>query len=123
MNDNNVPLRDEGTPEQKNLVIPAKASKAYHFTLYAIWIVEVFLFFRFILKLGGANAENIFATFVYGVTHILVFPFETLFNTAPAENNRIFEGSTIFAMIVYAIILWSIAKFIIIKESKPSRNV
>lgn len=115
----NVPLRDEGTPEQKHLVIPARANKTYHFTLYALWIIEVVLFFRFLLKLFGANAENIFARGLYGLTHVLVLPFQTLFRTAPSNGDRVFEGSTIFAMVVYAIFVWSVAKFILIKESRP----
>ncbi len=117
-----VPLKEEGFPEQKTLVIPVRANRAYHYTLYALWIIEVILAFRFLLKLFGANAENIFAKTIYGVSYVLVYPFQTLFGASPSNGERVLEGSTLFAMVVYAIVLWSIAKFILIKESKPSRD-
>ncbi len=120
----NIPLGNQGTPDQKDLVISAKAGKTYHFAFYALWIIEILLTFRIILKLFGANPSNIFAEVIYGATYLLVLPFRTIFapvaSTTPGVQ-RVFETSTLFAMFVYVVVIWSVAKFILIKESKPQR--
>lgn len=114
-----VPL----SPQEKDMVIPHKVNKTYQFTFYALWIIELSLAFRLLLKLLGANPENVFTMFVYGATYLLVLPFRTIFpsvvSQGPEAVHRAFETSTLFAMIVYAVFVWCIARFIIIKESKP----
>jgi hypothetical protein len=104
--------------------ISLRAHRAYRSVFYGLWIIEVFLAFRFLLKLLGANPSNLFAKFIYGMTGILMFPFRTLFSDPvfPMEEGMIpslFEPSTLFAMIVYAVIAWTIARFIILSASKP----
>ena len=42
-------------------------------------IIEVILGFRLVLKLLGANAENIFVKFIYGVSQVFVGVFQGIF--------------------------------------------
>lgn len=66
--------------------------------------VEVILGLRFALKLFGANAANGFVGWVYEMSDALLDPFRGVFPTRVFENQYVIEFSTLFAMIVYAII-------------------
>ncbi len=122
----NLPLRDEGVPDRADMVVPVRAGKAYHFAFFALWIIEILLFFRLVLKLLGANPDNVFALLIYGSTYILVLPFKSIFpsvvSTAQEPVKKVFETSTLFGMMVYVIIVWVVAKFIILKESRPHQD-
>jgi len=67
-------------------------------------LVEGFLGFRFLLKLFGANAENGFVSWIYDMSAVLLEPFRGIFPAQVFENRYVLEFSTLFAMLVYAII-------------------
>jgi uncharacterized protein YggT (Ycf19 family) len=67
-------------------------------------IVEAFLALRFLLKLFGANATAPFVHWVYNMSDALLQPFRGIFPTTVVQNRYVLEFSTIFAMVVYAII-------------------
>lgn len=69
-----------------------------------IGLVQLFLGLRFILKLFGANAENAFVNWVYEMSGVLLEPFRGIFPIRVYENAYIFEFSTLFAMLMYAIL-------------------
>lgn len=76
-------------------------------------IIEVILAFRLVLKLLGANAENIFVKFIYGVSQVFVGVFQGIFTDASTEGletTAVFEPGTVIAMIVIAIIAWIVMK-------------
>ncbi len=78
-------------------------------------IIEIILAFRLVLKLLGANAENIFVKFIYGVSQVFVGVFQGIFSDASTEGietTAIFEPGTVIAMIVIAIIAWIVMKLI-----------
>lgn len=79
---------------------------------YVLGVVEVFMAFRFVLKLLGANAEAGFTSFIYGVTYPFVAPFLTVFKITRVEG-VIFEWTTLLAMLVYAIIGMAIVKIFV----------
>lgn len=104
--------------------ISLRAHRAYRSVFYVVWVLEIFLAFRFLLKLLAANPGNIFAKLVYGVTYLFMLPFTTLFfpsAPAPADGTmpRVFESAALMAMIVYAVLAWGIARFIVLSSSKP----
>lgn len=66
--------------------------------------VEVILGLRFVLKLFGANATNGFVGWVYEMSGVLLEPFRGIFSTQVFENQYVLEFSTLFAMLIYAII-------------------
>lgn len=74
-------------------------------------ILLAFLGLRFVLLLLGANPEAPFAAFVYGATDLFVAPFQGLFGE-PQFNGMVFEGSTLIAIVVYALFTWAILKLL-----------
>ncbi len=73
--------------------------------IYVVFsLVELFLGLRFILKLFGANAGNAFVGWLYNMSSVLLEPFRGIFPTTVFENKFVFEFSTLFAIVMYAII-------------------
>ncbi len=68
-------------------------------------LVELFLGLRLLLKLFGANAGNGFVEWVYETSNVLLDPFRGIFPTQVFKSTFVLELSTIFAMIVYAVIV------------------
>ena len=75
--------------------------------------VGVILGLRFVLKLFGANADNGFVSWVYEMSGVLLEPFRGIFPARVFENQYVLEFSTLFALIMYAILglllIWVIA--------------
>lgn len=69
-----------------------------------IGVVEGFLGLRFILKLFTANSNNAFVSWVYDMSDALLDPFRSVFPVRTFENQYVLEFSTLFAMLVYAIV-------------------
>lgn len=95
---------------------------ALHKVIQAIWLLvgffEVMLAIRFLLRVLGANPANPFATFTYGLTNPLTWPFATLFGT-PQAGVAAFEWSTIFAMVMYWLIGWLVTKLLALIWDRP----
>ena len=83
---------------------------------YIFGILEILLTFRFALKLLGANSYAGFTSFIYGVTHIFVSLFISVFRVTYAEGS-IFEWTTILAMLVYWIIAIGIIKLFLMGKT------
>lgn len=66
--------------------------------------VEAILGLRFILKLFGANENAGFVSWVYEMSSGLLDPFRGIFTTRVFENRYVLEFSTLFAMLIYALI-------------------
>lgn len=82
---------------------------------YAIAIVEVLLFFRFILKILGANPGSAFVNFIYSLSSIFEFPFRGIFPTEVQPGlvtKSVLEPSSIVAMFVYGVIAVGIEELI-----------
>lgn len=77
-----------------------------------IAIVEIFLGLRFLLKLLGANPGAPFVAWVYDMTTPLLTPFRDIFPSPVLKRGYILEFSTLFAVVIYAIIGWLIVEFI-----------
>lgn len=67
-------------------------------------IVEGFLGLRFLLKLFGANSSTGFVGWIYEMSDPLLAPFRGIFPTEVFENSFVIEFSTLFAMLMYAIL-------------------
>lgn len=67
-------------------------------------IVEGFLGVRFLLKLFGASVSSGFVQWVYSMSDTLLQPFRGVFPASVFENQYVLEFSTIFAMLMYAIL-------------------
>ena len=87
-----------------------------------LWLVfgllEGLLALRFFFKLIGANPENAFASFLYGLTDLFLIPFADL--TSPlAANGMVLEISTLLAMGIFALVGWAIERLIYVIFYRP----
>ncbi|MDO8625844.1 MAG: YggT family protein [Candidatus Magasanikbacteria bacterium] len=83
---------------------------------YLVGIIEIFLGFRFLLKLFGANAGAGFTNFIYVATEPLALPFSTVFRLSRIEGS-LFEWTTLLAMAVYGLIGWGIVKLLLMGKT------
>ncbi|MEA5511169.1 YggT family protein [Crocosphaera sp. UHCC 0190] len=70
---------------------------------FLVAALESLLALRFILKLAGANPDNLFAQVIYGWSNPFIYPFNNLFGE-PAVSGNIIEFNTIAAMIIYGLL-------------------
>ena len=54
---------------------------------FILGVIEVFLLFRLILKLLGANPTSGFVNFVYGVSGFFSAPFRAIFSTTTTNGD------------------------------------
>lgn len=82
---------------------------------FVLGVIEVFLLFRLLLKLLGANPASGFVNFVYDISGIFVAPFNAIFSSTTTEGDvttGVFEPATLVAAIVYAVLAWGIVKLV-----------
>jgi len=95
-------------------------STAANIVWYVLGIVEVFIGFRFVLKLLGANPSSGFVDFIYSITGILTAPFDNIFGVASTTTGTVrsvFEPSILVAAAVYALVGWGIVKLLSINRT------
>lgn len=66
-------------------------------------ILEAMIGFRIFLRLIGANPANWFTAFVYQLTDIFLWPFQTII-TNPSVQGFVLEISSLIGMLVYALV-------------------
>lgn len=74
---------------------------------------------RVILQLVGVNAENAFASFIYGLSTPFVAMFASLMQNPTLGGASVLEITTLIAMLVWAIVAWLAARFIWLVMSRP----
>lgn len=84
---------------------------------YVLGIIEVFLAFRFVFRLLGANPEAGFSSFIYGITYIFAIPFLSVFKSSQPVSGSVFEWTTLLAMFVYWIIALGIIKLFLMGKT------
>lgn len=77
-----------------------------------VLIVEVALGLRLILKLFGANPQAGFVAWVYETTLPLLAPFMGAFPSPTIEGGFVLEFTTLFAMIIYALVAYLIQELL-----------
>ena len=113
----------EGVEERQAEVATAvfTIGKLNDFLQWLTVVLEIALSLRFVLKLIGANSANPFAGFLYALTGTVLYPFATIVPSASIRPpDQAFEGSTLFAMLVYWLIyFYVIRRFLRILISNP----
>lgn len=71
-------------------------------------VLEVILLLRFFFRLLGANQGSDFVLFLYSLSHVVVAPFNGIFNDQTLGSSSVLEVSTLIAMMVLALIVWGI---------------
>lgn len=100
---------------------PVWSATGVRIVTYIFGVVEVFLALRLLLKLLAANTGSLFIKFIYGVTDVLVMPFDSIFKSASVSDiatKSVLEPGTLVAMVVYALIAWGLVKLIMIFRRK-----
>lgn len=114
----NTTIQDsESTPVMQNIQTETHSSQAaVHPAKRIVGVifsaVEIILGLRFIFKLLGANAENSFITFLYGVTGFFVKIFEGIFSqvTVNESSGAVFEPATLLAMLIIGLLALVVLK-------------
>ncbi len=83
---------------------------------YIVGILEILLAFRFFLKLLAANPSAGFTNFIYKVTYAFAAPFLNVFRVTAIEG-KVFEWTTLLAMLVYYIIAIGIIRLFLMGKS------
>ena len=93
--------------------------KATQIILLSFSILEILIALRIVLKLIGANADNPTVALIYGFTSLFLIPFAGLIKS-PEINGMVLETSSIFAIVIYALIAVAFEKLIWVMSSRPS---
>jgi YGGT family protein len=72
-------------------------------------VLEALIALRIGLKLIGANPESPIVALIYGLTFMFLFPFEGLV-ASPTVGGMVLEISSMFAMLIYALIAWVVER-------------
>jgi hypothetical protein len=106
-------------PEREQRIFTFKATQL-------IWllfgILEAVIALRIGLKLIGANPDSSIVALIYGFTHLFLFPFAGLVSS-PTAGNMVLELSSMFAMLIYALIAWAVERTVWLIFYRPSGPV
>ena len=83
-------------------------TRALIFTVFGL--AEIFLLFRFVLKLFSANDNVLFVQWVYEISQPLLTPFIGMFPAPNFGGGFIIEFTTLFALLIFGI-----AKYLILE--------
>ncbi len=95
-------------PEREQRIFTFKATQLIWFLL---GVLEILFALRILLKLIAANPSSPVAYYIYAITGFFLAPFAGLTPT-PHAGAAVLEISTLFAMVIYALIAWAIERII-----------
>jgi len=105
---------------------PATQSQTVEYLIYFFFgLIEILLTFRLVLKMAGASLASGFVRAIYGVTGILILPFDGIFRrfaTQGLETTSILEPSSLVALAVYAVIAWGIVRLVRISSGEKQAD-
>jgi hypothetical protein len=116
-NDNRISevRTSQSEPEREQRILTFKATQL-------VWLVfgvlEVLIALRIGLKMIGANTDSPIVALIYGFTYMFLFPFEGMTAT-PAAGGMVLELSSLFAMVIYALIAWAIERTVWVLFYRP----
>ena len=125
-----VRVHEHGSSEYVEHVVedPAAAQRSFTYQVTGLlWLLlgalESLLGLRLILKLMAANPANAFASFIYSLSDLFVWPFVGL-TVTPSAFGIVVEIHTIIAMVVYAMLGWLfISLFSLLLYRRRERSV
>jgi len=92
--------------------------KATQIILWCFSILETMIALRIVLKLIGANPGSFIVNLIYGITSPFLIPFAGVIRS-PAADAMVLEISSIFAIVIYALIAVAFEKLIWVIVSRP----
>jgi hypothetical protein len=120
-NDNRVSevRTSQKEPERERRIFTFKATQL-------VWllfgILEALIALRIGLMLIGANPASPIVALIYGFTNLFLFPFTGLIGS-PTTGNMVLELSSVFAMLIYALIAWAIERTVWLIFYRPRSPV
>jgi len=85
-------------------------------------ILEGMIALRIALKLIGANPDSPIVALIYAFTALFLVPFTGLI-ASPVAGNMVLELSSMFAMLIYALIGWTIERIVWLIFYRPRTSV
>jgi hypothetical protein len=79
-------------------------------------VIMGLLAIRFILSLLGANRNNAFADLIYTLSYPFAAPFFGLFGYDVSYGRARFEGETLVAIAVFALLAWLVARIVTLRS-------
>ncbi len=95
-------------PELERRIFTFKATQAIWLLL---GLLEALIVLRIGLKLIGANPASPIVALIYGFSNLFLFPFTGLVGS-PTAGNMVLELSSLFAMLIYALIAWAVERIV-----------
>jgi hypothetical protein len=102
-------------PDREQRIFTFKATQLIWLLL---GILEALIALRIGLMLIGANPDSPIVAMIYGFTSLFLFPFTNLINS-PTVGNLVLELSSIFAMLIYALIAWAAERVVWLVFYRP----
>ena len=106
-------------PRDDAFTVKFAIGKLNDYLQWFLMVMETILALRFVLKMFGANPENLFASFVFALTDILLAPFTGIVPPISIHPNQAFEIATLIAMAVYFLLFYALKRFLRILISSP----
>lgn len=106
-------------PREDAFTVKFAIGKLNDYLQWFLMVMETILALRFVLKMFGANPENLFASFVFALTDILLAPFTGIVPPISIHPNQAFEIATLIAMAVYFMLFYALKRFLRILISSP----
>ncbi len=114
-----IPEEEAAVRQEEARTVRYAIGKLNDFIQWFVTVLEVLLALRFLLKLIGADPNNLFAGFLYALTTIVLVPFDSIVHTPSLRTNQAFEWSTLIAMAIYWLLFWAVRRFLRILISSP----
>jgi len=119
------------TGREEALTIKFAIGKLNDYLLWFLMVLEVTLLVEFFLMLIGADKYNPFASFMYALTIIPLYPFTGIVsstclvsnNTCSVNGGPEIEWSILIAMAVYFLFFYALRRFLGILISGPEEPV
>ena len=109
----------QSEPEREQRIFTFKAGQL-------IWllfgVLEVMIALRIGLLLVGANPASPIVVLIYGFTSLFLFPFTGLI-ASPTFGSFVLEISSMFAMLIYALVAWVVERTVWLIFYRPRGQV
>jgi hypothetical protein len=92
--------------------------KATQLIWLLLGILEGLIALRIGLMLIGANPNSSIVALIYGFTGLFLFPFTGLI-ASPTVDNMVLELSSLFAMLIYALVAWVVERVVWLAFYRP----
>ncbi|HVB74392.1 MAG TPA: YggT family protein [Ktedonobacteraceae bacterium] len=117
------PIESVETRQKKAMTVRFAIGKFNDYLLWFLTVLEVALAVRFLLKLIGADPNNLFAGFLFALTDIPLLPFLGIVKSPSIHTNQSFEFSTLIAMLIYWLLFYALRRFFRLLVSSPEDPV